>query len=65
MNNRFSINESNLYKEVMLIKFYDIFQIAIYRYDKNIMSAYEITNIMFRSRYPSANLPSLETVSDC
>ena len=29
------------------------------------MNAYEITNIKFRSRYPSANLPSLEIVSDC
>ena len=65
MNNPFSIDKSNLCEEVMLIKFYDIFQIAIYQYDKNIMSAYEITNIMFHSRYPSANLPSLERVSDC
>ena len=52
MNYPFSINGSNLYKEVMLIKFYDVFQIAIYHYDKNVMSAYEITNITFRSRYP-------------
>ena len=37
----------------------------IYQYDINIMNAYEITNIMFCSRYPSANLPSWETVSDC
>ena len=29
------------------------------------MNAYEITNIKFRSRYPSANLPSLEIVSEC
>ena len=29
------------------------------------MNAYEITNIMFRSRYQSANLSSLETVYDC
>ena len=65
MNNPFSINESNLYKEVMLIKYYDVFQSVIYQYDKNVKSAYEITNIMFRSRYPSENLPSLETVSDC
>ena len=57
MNNLFSIDESNLYEEVMLIKCYDIFQIAIYQYDKSIMSAYEITNVMFRSRYSSANLP--------
>ena len=49
----------------MLIKYYDLFQSVIYQYDKNIKRAYEITNIMFRSRYPSANLPSLETVSDC
>ena len=29
------------------------------------MSAYDITNIMFRSRCPSTNLPSLETIYDC
>ena len=65
MNNPFSINGLNLYKEVILIKYYDVFQIAIYQYDKNVESAYKTTNIMFLSRYPSANLPSLETVSDC
>ena len=65
MNNPFSIDESNLHEKVMLIKFYDIFRIAIYQYDKNIMSTYEITNIMFRSRYPSSNLPLLEAASDC
>ena len=65
MNNPFSNNGSNLYKEVMLIKYYDLFQKAIYQYDKNVRSAYEIINIMFRSRYLSANLLSLETVSDC
>ena len=53
INDPFFINGSNLYEEIMLIKFYDVFQIA------------KITNIMFRSRYPSANLPSLERVSDC
>ena len=57
MNNPFSINGLNLYKEVMLIKYYDVFQIALHQYDTNVKSAYNITNIMFRSRYPSANLP--------
>ena len=33
MNNPFSIDKSNLYEEVILIKFYDIFQIAIDQYD--------------------------------
>ena len=28
------------------------------------MSAYDITNIMLRSRYPSANSPSLETEAE-
>ena len=37
----------------------------IYQYNKNVKSAYKITNIMFRSKYSLANLPSLETVSDC
>ena len=64
MNNPFSIGGSNLYKEVMLIKYYDVFQIAIYQQDKNVKSAYKIPNIMFCSRYPSANLPSLEIVSN-
>ena len=31
MNNQFFIDGSNLYKEVMLIKYYDVFQIAIYQ----------------------------------
>ena len=57
MNNPLSIDKSNLYEEVILIKFYDIFQIVIYQCDKIIMSPYDITNIIFRSRYPSANLP--------
>ena len=35
INNPFFINGSNLYEEIMLIKFYDVFQIAIYQYDKN------------------------------
>ena len=64
MNNQFFIDGSNLYKEVMLIKYYDVFQIAIYQQDKYVKSAYKITNIMFHSRYPSANLPSLEIVSN-
>ena len=34
MNNPFSIDGSNLHEEVMLIKYYDVFQIAIYQYDK-------------------------------
>ena len=38
--------------------------IAIYQYDKNVKSAYKTTNIMFLSRYPSAKVPSFETVSD-
>ena len=29
MNNPFSINGSNLYKEAMLIKYYDVFQIVL------------------------------------
>ena len=49
----------------MIIGYYDVFPIAIYQYDKNVKSAHKITNIMFRSKCPSENLPSLETVSDC
>ena len=65
MNNQFFIDGSNLYKEVMLIKYYDVFQIAIYQYDKHVKNAYKTSNILFLSKYPSENLPSLETVSDC
>ena len=65
MNNHFSINESKLYEEVVLIEYYDVFPIAIYQYDKNVKSAHKITNIIFCSRCPSKQLPSLETVSDC
>ena len=64
MSNPFSINGLNLCKEVMLIKYYDVFKIAIYQYDKNVKIAYKTTNIMFHSRYPSVKIPSLETVSD-
>ena len=64
MKNHFSINGSNLYEEVMLRKNYDIFQIAIYQYDKNVKYAYKTTNMMFHSRYLSAKIPSFETVSN-
>ena len=46
MNNHFSINESKLYEEVVLIEYYDVFPIVIYQYDKNVKSVHKITNII-------------------
>ena len=57
------IKGSILYKEVMLRKYFDIFQTVIYQYNKNVMQAYKTTNIIFKSRFSSAKYPSLEIVS--
>ena len=64
MKNYSSIKGSILYKEVMVRKYFDIFQIAIYQYDKNVMYADKTTNMIFHSRYPLAKIPSFESVSD-
>ena len=42
MNNLFSINGLNLYKEVMLRKYYDVFLIAIYQYDKHVKRGFHL-----------------------
>ena len=41
MNNHSSIKRSILYKEVILRKYFDIFQTVIYQYNKNVMHAYK------------------------
>ena len=59
------VHQKNLYVKVMTIKFYDIFQNAIIQLENNIIGAYDCTTIMFKSRYPTADYPSLEKVSNC
>ena len=58
-------HKQNLYEKIILITFNDIFQNAIIHFENNITGAYEVTTIMFKSRYPTADFPSLDNVSNC
>ena len=59
------VHKQNLYENIILITFNDIFQNAIIQFENNITGAYEVTTIMFKSRYPTADFPSLDNVSNC
>ena len=48
----------------MLRKYFDIFQSVIYQYNKNVLHAYNTTNLIFKSRYPLAKYPIIEKVSE-
>ena len=62
--NNSSVKGNNLYQEVMLRKYFDIFQSVIYQYNKNVLHAYNTTNLIFKSRYPLAKYPIIEKVSE-
>ena len=59
------VHQKHLYVKVMTIRFYGIFRNTIIQLENNIIGAYECTTIMFQSRYPTADFPSLEKVSNC
>ena len=58
------VKGTNLYQEVMLRKYFDIFQTVIHQYNKNVLQAYNTTNLIFKSRYPFAKNPTIEKVSE-
>ena len=62
--NNSSIKGNNLYQEVMLRTYFDIFQSVIYQYNKNVLHAYNTTNLIFKSRHPLAKYPTIEKVSE-
>ena len=47
----------------MTRKYFDIFQSVIYQYNKNVLNAYDTTNLIFKTRYRFAKCPSLQKVS--
>ena len=62
--NNSSIKGNNLYQEVMLITYFDIFQSVIYQYNKKVLQAYNTINLIFKSRHPLAKYPTIEKVSE-
>ena len=62
--NNSSVKGTNLYQGVMLRKYFDIFQSVIYQYNKNVLHAYNTTNLIFISRYPLAKYSTIENISE-
>ena len=58
-----SVKGIKLYQDVMTRTYFDIFQTVIYQYNKNVLKAYETTNLIFKTRYPFAKCPSFNKVS--
>ena len=50
-----SVKGIKLYQEVMTRKYFDIFQSVIYQYNKNVLNAYETTNLIFKKDILSQN----------